>query len=114
MRNDHLDIRRPELKGVRRPGTVRWFKDEKGYGRLTADDGEVLFVHFSAMEAEGYRTLEPGQRVTFVCEWRNPRPRPPRGRVGSPRALLTSDPRLLVRRRWGPPSTGFCFRTPRT
>lgn len=66
MPDDALDIRRPELRGVRRPGTVRWFKDDKGYGRITADDGEVLFVHFSAIEVEGYRALEPGQRVTFV------------------------------------------------
>jgi 'Cold-shock' DNA-binding domain len=43
---DSLDINRPELRGVRRSGTVRWYKDDKGYGRITADDGEVLFVHF--------------------------------------------------------------------
>lgn len=66
MPDDDLDIRRPELKGVRRPGTVRWFSEEKGYGRITADDREVLFVHFSGIEDEGYRSLEPGQRVTFV------------------------------------------------
>lgn len=47
-------------------GAVRWFKDEKGYGRITADNGEVLFVHFSAIVADGYRMLEPGQRVSFV------------------------------------------------
>jgi len=35
-------------------------------GRITADDGEVLFAHFSAIEVEGYRALEPGQRITFV------------------------------------------------
>jgi cold shock protein len=66
--DDALVIRRPELKGVRRRGTVRWYKDEKGYGRITADDGEVLFVHFSGIEGEGYRRLEPGQLVTFVWE----------------------------------------------
>ena len=65
---DELDIRRPELKGVRRTGTVRWFKDEKGYGRITADDGEVLWVHFSEIElpGNGYRSLIEGQRVSFV------------------------------------------------
>lgn len=63
---DDLDIRRPELQGVRRSGTVRWFKDETGYGRITADDGEVLFVHFSSIVADGYRVLEAGQRVSFV------------------------------------------------
>ncbi len=63
-----LDIRRPDLLGARRTGTVRWFKEEKGYGRITADDGEVLFVHFMSIEVDGYRSLEEGQRVSFV--WR--------------------------------------------
>jgi CspA family cold shock protein len=61
-----LDIRRPDLFGVRRNGTVRWYKDEKGYGRITADDGEVLFVHFSGIVGDGYRSLEQGQQVSFV------------------------------------------------
>jgi cold shock protein len=61
-----LDIRRPELRGVRRLGTVRWWKDDRGYGRITADDGEVLWAHFSAIVGDGYRTLEPGDRVSFV------------------------------------------------
>jgi cold shock CspA family protein len=61
-----LDIRRPELQRVRRTGTVRWFKDDKGYGRITADDGEVLWFHFSSIEMDGYRVLEKGQRVSFV------------------------------------------------
>lgn len=61
-----MDIRRPDLLGVRRRGTVRWFKEEKGYGRITSDDGEVLFVHFAAFAAEGYRSLHAGQRVSFV------------------------------------------------
>jgi cold shock protein len=65
---EDLDIRRPELRGVRRSGTVRWFKDDKGYGRITADDGEVLFVHFSSIVADGYRALRSGQRVTFVWD----------------------------------------------
>jgi cold shock protein len=60
------DIPRAELLGVRRTGTVRWFKDDNGYGRITADDGEVLFVHFSGIVAEGYRSLGAGQRVSFV------------------------------------------------
>jgi cold shock CspA family protein len=64
-----LDIRRPDLLGVRRLGTVRWFKDERGYGRITADDGEVLFVHWSAIiEREGFRELQQGQRVSFVWD----------------------------------------------
>ncbi len=63
-----LEVRRPELLDVERTGTVRWFKEEKGYGRITADDGEVLFVHFSDIVAEGYRMLVADQRVQFV--WR--------------------------------------------
>jgi cold shock CspA family protein len=65
---DDLSIRRPDLMDVRRLGTVRWYKDEKGYGRITADDGEVLFVHFSGIVGEGYRSLTEGERVSFV--WR--------------------------------------------
>jgi cold shock CspA family protein len=63
-----LDIRRPDLKDASRRGTVRWFKDEKGYGRITADDGEVLFVHFSGIVGEGFRSLDEGDRVSFT--WR--------------------------------------------
>jgi len=63
-----LDVRRPDLLNIERLGTVRWFKPDKGYGRITADDGEVLFVHFSSIVADGYRSLEEGQRVQFV--WR--------------------------------------------
>lgn len=65
---DELDVRRPELLDVERQGTVRWFNAEKGQGRITADDGEVLFVHFSDIVADGYRSLSAGQRVRFV--WR--------------------------------------------
>ena len=64
--NDDLDIRRPELLGIRRSGTVRWFNEQKGYGRLTADDGEVLFVHFANIVREGHRSPRAGERVSFV------------------------------------------------
>lgn len=63
-----LEVRRPDLLEVERTGTVRWFKAEKGYGRITSDDGEALFVHFSSIVADGYRFLVPGQRVRFT--WR--------------------------------------------
>lgn len=46
-------------------GTVRWWKDEKGYGRITGDDGYIYFCHFSALRMEGYKTLRQGQRVEF-------------------------------------------------
>ena len=60
-----LDIRRPDLKDQQRRGTVRWFDEDRGIGRVTADDGEVLFVHFSSVVTEGLRSLHQGQRVTF-------------------------------------------------
>lgn len=62
---DDLDIRRPDLKDQPRSGTVRWFDEERGFGRITADDGEVLFVHFSSIVGDGHRSAHEGQRVTF-------------------------------------------------
>jgi CspA family cold shock protein len=52
-------------------GSVRWFKNEKGYGRINGDDGYVYWVHFSAIEVDGYKTLDEGQRVRF--EWHGER-----------------------------------------
>src|SRR5439155_4308936 len=46
-------------------GTVKWFSPEKGYGFITAEDGQDVFVHFSAIEGAGYRNLEEGQQVEF-------------------------------------------------
>lgn len=46
-------------------GTVKWFNPEKGYGFISQKDGEDLFVHFSEIKMEGYRTLDEGQLVTF-------------------------------------------------
>ena len=47
-------------------GTVKWFNADKGYGFITpAEGGEDLFVHFSAIQSEGYKTLEDGQQVSF-------------------------------------------------
>ena len=46
-------------------GTVKWFSNEKGYGFLSRPDGEDVFVHFSAIQGEGYRSLEEGQQVEF-------------------------------------------------
>ncbi|HSI92590.1 MAG TPA: cold-shock protein [Jiangellaceae bacterium] len=46
-------------------GTVKWFNAEKGYGFIAVDGGNDLFVHYTAIEMEGYRSLEDGQRVEF-------------------------------------------------
>lgn len=46
-------------------GTVKWFNAEKGYGFIAQDEGSDVFVHYSAIQAEGYRSLEESQRVTF-------------------------------------------------
>jgi cold shock protein len=47
-------------------GTVKWFNPEKGYGFITPDDGSAdVFVHFSAIQGEGYRNLEENQKVEF-------------------------------------------------
>jgi len=46
-------------------GTVKWFSNEKGYGFIEREDGDDLFVHFSEIQVDGYRTLAQGQRVDF-------------------------------------------------
>jgi len=46
-------------------GTVKWFNNEKGYGFIAVDGGEDVFVHFSAIEMDGYKSLSDGQRVEF-------------------------------------------------
>ena len=46
-------------------GTVKWFNAEKGYGFITREDGSDVFVHFSAIQTDGFKTLEEGQKVTF-------------------------------------------------
>ena len=49
-------------------GTVKWFNASKGYGFIARDTGEDVFVHHSAIQSEGYRTLQEGQRVEFDVE----------------------------------------------
>jgi CspA family cold shock protein len=46
-------------------GKVKWFNAEKGFGFIEREDGDDVFVHFSAIEAEGFKTLEEGQDVEF-------------------------------------------------
>ena len=49
-------------------GTVKWFSNSKGYGFIARDGGEDVFVHFSAIKSEGFRTLQEGQMVEFTVE----------------------------------------------
>jgi cold shock protein len=49
-------------------GTVKWFNGSKGYGFLSQPDGADVFVHYSAIQSDGYRTLQEGQKVEFSIE----------------------------------------------
>lgn len=49
-------------------GTVKWFNTVKGYGFIGREDGDDVFVHFSAIQMDGYRKLEEGQNVEFTIE----------------------------------------------
>jgi len=49
-------------------GTVKWFNDTKGYGFITANNGTEVFVHFSAIQAEGFKSLAEGDSVSFEIE----------------------------------------------
>jgi len=46
-------------------GTVKWFSNQKGYGFITTDDGKDVFVHYSAIEGDGFKTLQEGMKVQF-------------------------------------------------
>lgn len=49
-------------------GTVKWFNDDKGYGFITRESGDDVFVHFSAIQGDGFKSLNEGQHVTFDVE----------------------------------------------
>lgn len=49
-------------------GTVKWFNDDKGYGFITRESGDDVFVHFSAIQGDGFKSLSEGQHVIFDVE----------------------------------------------
>ena len=63
-------------------GTVKWFSNEKGFGFIEREGGEDVFVHFSEISQDGYKTLEQGQRVAFEVQ-------------EGPKGLQASEVRLL-------------------
>lgn len=54
-----------EVWGKMANGTVKWFSPKKGYGFITMEDGQEVFVHYSAIDGAGFRSLEQGERVDF-------------------------------------------------
>lgn len=66
------------MKSERVQGTVKWFNASKGYGFLAHEGGEDVFVHYSAVQSEGFRSLNEGQRVEFTI-------------VSGPKGLQASD-----------------------
>lgn len=55
-------------KSIMEQGTVKWFNAEKGFGFIQREDGADVFVHFSAIDGDGFKTLEEGQSVSFDIE----------------------------------------------
>ena len=51
----------------RQTGTVKWFNDAKGYGFITPESGSDLFVHFRSIQGTGFKSLQEGQKVTYVA-----------------------------------------------
>ena len=65
---NHFIFKEKEEMSDRLTGVVKWFNASKGFGFIGRDDGPDVFVHFSAIEADGYRTLKEGQQVEFSIE----------------------------------------------
>jgi CspA family cold shock protein len=61
------DAPRNKKMSQRQSGTVKWFNDEKGFGFITPESGADLFVHFRAIQGNGFKSLKEGQKVTFVA-----------------------------------------------
>ncbi len=60
-----VDVFAQEVYQLRSKGRVKWFNERRGYGFIEQSDGDDLFVHYSAIQIEGFKTLEEGQEVEF-------------------------------------------------
>jgi CspA family cold shock protein len=60
-----VDVFAQEVYQLRSKGRVKWFNERRGYGFIEQTDGDDLFVHYSAIQTEGFKTLEEGQEVEF-------------------------------------------------
>ncbi|MGD2207607.1 MAG: cold-shock protein [Anaerolineae bacterium] len=58
----------PQTEDRKETGTVKWFSNAKGYGFISREVGDDVFVHHSAIESDGFRSLREGQRVEFTVE----------------------------------------------
>jgi cold shock protein len=65
---DTESLSTPNIRSERVIGTVKWFNSAKGYGFLAREGGEDVFVHFSAIQSDGFRNLVEGQKVEFTIE----------------------------------------------
>jgi cold shock protein len=63
-----MNLQSSERKSAMADGRVKWFNEQKGYGFIEVSDGQDIFVHFSAIEGEGFKTLSEGQEVAFEIE----------------------------------------------
>ena len=86
-------------------GTVKWFSNDKGYGFITPDDGSNdVFVHFSSIEGDGYRSLEEGAKVEYETE------AGPKGPAATGvKQVAYGSPKLLSRLESGPARGRFSF-----
>jgi CspA family cold shock protein len=63
-----LQFEKGGFDSVKANGTVKWFNEAKGYGFIAQDSGEDIFVHYSAIKGEGFRTLNEGDKVEFEIQ----------------------------------------------
>jgi CspA family cold shock protein len=70
-----LQGKKEELGSMAVEGTIKWFNEKKGYGFIQQDDGPDIFVHYSSIVADGFKTLTEGQRVQFEIEDGNKGPK---------------------------------------